>query len=358
MALTKPAELLEGLTLDSGWIVQRRVEPSPDATGGMFSVSYLVSGQDGSNEQQAFLKALDFSSASEMHMPFVDALQYLTKAYTFERDLVMRCAGQKMSNVVRGIDHGQVAIDPSTVSVELSGELLIVPYIIFEVANGDVRSAVAENSGSFDLAWKLRVLHGVSNGLRQLHQAGIYHQDLKASNIMTFDHTSKVGDLGRSSVSGVEGLFDDIPFAGDRTYAPPELLYEETNPDEALRRRASDCYQLGSLLVYLLSGSGLTPLIAAEMPSEFHWREWVGDYRRVLPYVRDAFGRVLQNLEGGGRPVDGELLGLIRSLSDPDPQLRGHKQRNGVQRLSMERYVSAFDRLAKSVEAQIRAGQA
>jgi len=342
------------MELANGWTVESRLERSPDATGSTFSVPYHVSGPLGGDDGRAFLKALDFSSAHQMSMPFVDALAYLTNAFVFERDLVMQCAGKKMSNVVRGIDQGEIVVDLAVIAPEYGG-LSKVSYIIFEVADGDIHSAIASNADGFDLAWKLRVLHGVSNGLRQLHQAGISHQDVKASNVMTFGEQSKVGDLGRSSVAGGGGLFDDVPIAGDAMYAPPELLYGEMNQDERFRRRACDCYQLGSLLVFLLSGSGLTPLISAEMAPAFHWRTWPNDYRNVLPYVRGAFNRVMEGLAAGSDAVAPDVLRLVRELSDPDPQLRGNQKATGVTRLSMERYVSIFDRLAKSAELHIRA---
>lgn len=50
------AYALTGTTLKNGWLVKKIIEPKPGATGGNFSVCYIVT-RDG---QEAFLKALNF----------------------------------------------------------------------------------------------------------------------------------------------------------------------------------------------------------------------------------------------------------------------------------------------------------
>ncbi len=353
----KPAQALEGLHLEGGWTVTSQLSREPGATGGTFSVPYIVERRTGTRSERAFLKALDFTMVSELQMPLADALQTLTTAYMFERDIVLSCAGRRMSSVVLGIGAGEVTLDESSFDPRYIF-LSSVPYIIFECANGDVRSAMTKTRATFDEAWSLRVLHGVANGLRQLHQAGIAHQDLKPSNVMTFDKVAKVGDLGRASWAEAPGLFESNVIAGDRTYAPPELLYGEFHTDARVRRRSCDMYHLGSMAVFLLTGAGLTPLLEAEIDPAFHWRTWPRDYRNVLPYIREAFDSILTRLQPtiheAGRAG---LTSTIRELSDPDPLVRGNPASGrGPSRYSMDRYVSIFDRLAKRAEIDLRRG--
>lgn len=52
-----------------------------------------------------------------------------------------------------------------------------VDYLIFELADGDVRSHL-DAMPAFDAAFLLRTLHHVATGLQQLHRAQIAHQDL------------------------------------------------------------------------------------------------------------------------------------------------------------------------------------
>lgn len=347
-----PAESLVGHQLADGWHVVRRLDRADSATGGAFSVPYLVEKHDnGIPVESGFLKALDFSVVVQMALPLADALQYVTRAYLFERDLVMRCANRQMRNVVIGLAAGEVSIDDPTANPLFQR----VPYIIFERADGDVRTLM-EAQSSFDAAWAFRILHGSAKGLRQLHQAGITHQDLKPSNVMACGLVAKLGDLGRASVQGENGLHDDIFFAGDLQYAPPELLYGEIHQDDKTRRRAGDAYQLGSMLVFMFTHVGMTALIEGELEQAFHWRVWPRTYRNVLPYVRDAYDRVLENIaDHFPEGLKTKTLGVIRQLCDPDPLIRGvPTAAAGVRRYQMETYISHFDRLAKEAEQELR----
>jgi serine/threonine protein kinase len=260
-----------------------------------------------------------------------------------------------MRNVIRGIGSGEVDAPPHLYDPSY-GVLGSVSYIIFEVADGDLRRAVADAGGLLDYAWALRVLHGTANGLSQLHQEKIEHQDLKPSNVMTIERQAKVGDLGNASPPGGGGIFDSQDIAGDPIYAPPELLYGEVHSDERVRRRACDAFHLGSLAVFLISGSGLTGLLSAELNQAFHWRTWPRDYRNALPYVRDAYDCVMTDLtEDPDFAGDAALMDVLAELTDPDPLVRGNpKVPAGAQRYAMQRYVSAFDRLARQAEMDLK----
>jgi hypothetical protein len=117
-----------------------------------------------------------------------------------------------------------------------------------------------------------------------------------------------------------------------------------------------DAYHLGSLAVFLFSGAGLTAMLVAEMDEEFHWRTWPRDYRSALPYVRDAFDRVVESvLDRVPARSRATYAKLVRELADPDPVLRGNPARgSSAARFSMDRYVSLLDRLARSAESELR----
>ena len=316
------SSLLEGLELDGGWRVVKRIERVPGSTGSNFSTPYLVERATlGGDVEVAFLKALNLSMATGMGMPIADALKFLTNAYVFERDLVLRCSQRKMTNVIAGVAAGQVRVTHSDVNPFLAE----VPYIIFEHASeGDIRTQLINNPTFFDEAWAYRVCHGAANGLRQLHQDGISHQDLKPSNVMSVGSYSKLGDLGRASLRDGRGPYDGTLFAGDATYAPPECLYREMAPDPWTQRLQTDMYQLGSLLVFMFAGTSLTGLLHQRLPPTFHWTTWPNDYRNVLPYVRNSFDDVCSDLgDRVGLRSSTQAIRLVRILSDPDPMLRG-----------------------------------
>ena len=337
-----PAEELLGLELKNGWRVIEKIPKSDGATGGNFSTGYIVENkQDG----RAFLKALDYTSALASPDP-ARALQSLVEAYNFERDLLNRCRDRRLKRVVMPLDDGSVQVnDFETQSV--------VQYIIFELADGDLRSHI-KFSQQLDLSWTLRSLHHVATGMNELHGQSIAHRDLKPSNVMVFrNRESKVGDLGRSAQRGKTGPYDQFSIAGDKTYAPPELLYDEIATDWSTRHFGCDAYLMGSMIVFFFTGVSTTAAIMSELVDQtFHPRHWKGSFEDVLPYLRDAFGRAVTSVTSSVHPsVRSEINLMVRQLCDPEPGLRGHptNRRERGNSFSLERYITKLDLLSNRV---------
>jgi eukaryotic-like serine/threonine-protein kinase len=125
-----------------------------------------------------------------------------------------KCKKRNLHRVVTPLANGTVKVPGGF------GPLENVCYLIFELASGDIRDEV-NKFAAFDLAWCLRSLHHSALGLKQLHDAGIAHQDLKPSNVLVFsDSGSKIADLGCASDSTAYSKIDGLPVPGDMGYAP------------------------------------------------------------------------------------------------------------------------------------------
>ena len=342
----KYAAQLLGLELPGDWRVVHHFTREADATGANFSEGYLVEAKNGS---RAFLKALDFSRAFSSQTDFTRLLQAMTAAYNFERDLLVRCRERRLDKIVLAVDDGEVLVDPA---VSFSR----VPYIIFELADGDIRRHI-NFSKQFDVRWALRALHNTATGLLQLHREQIAHQDVKPSNVMMFEGGAhaKLGDLGRASHQPAVGSFDDLLIPGDPAYAPPELHYGFVPGDWNSRRYGNDAYHLGSLICYFFTGLGMTAMIMKAMLPERWPRSWQGSYADVLPFVREAFDIAVRQVESQ-IPADirGPLSEMLRRLCDPDPSRRGHPRTRAMKYgnpYSLERFVSELDLLARRAAA-------
>lgn len=337
-----PAALLTGLTLKGGWNVVQQITKSPDHTGGQFSICYIV--EDG-NGRRGFLKALDYSLALKTNDP-PKWLQFLTSAYVHERELLYRCRNDRLRRVVVPIDDGVVTVPGNF------GLLADVSYIIFELADGDVRKRMDAES-RFDAVWRLRALHHAATALQELHYRQIAHQDLKASNVLSYSQDDmKITDLGTASTKGGSAPTDGFDIAGDPSHAPPELVYGYTDPDWHRRRFGCDLHLLGSLGVFLFTRLSITPTLMSKLHSGHRPDKWTATYNDVLPYVLNAWDEVMTDFRGAVASlpavVGDRLDRIIRQLSHPDPNLRGDPRYRKApgQQYTLVRYVSFFNQLA------------
>lgn len=333
------ADKLEGLELANGWKVTRHLARNPNGSGGTFSQSYEARKGD----RIAFVKAFDFWQAFQPGIDTAEAIGVLVAAYNHERNVLEHCRDRRLSHVVYAVDHGSVNV-PNMSPME--GRVF---YLIFEKAEGDVRCQM-DTSRRMDSMWCMRALKDVSLGLWQVHKEMIAHQDTKPSNVLAYNDASfKIADFGRSSRVGHAVRHDDFHIAGDRSYAPPELLYGMVHPEFAPRRIGCDLYMLGNLAAFLFSGVNITSHLLAYVDKQHHPSQWRGTYEEVLPYLTRAFSTVLDDL----RPliderVRDDVVQIIGELCAPQLSVRGHPRGLGSARqFSLERYVTRLDLLTK-----------
>ena len=345
---------LEGLELRNGWRVTRLLERDPNATGGNFSNCYLVERLPGDSARRGvdrgFLKAFDFSRAFENGVDTIKTLQALTNAYEYERAILEHIRDRRLSHAVTAIDHGTVQIEGFG---QMEGRVF---YLIFQLADGDVRVQM-DRATARDALWCMMALRDVTLGLHQVHREFIAHQDTKPSNVLAYPGPRfRITDFGRSSMRGRAAPHDDFKIAGDRTYAPPELLYGQVDADFARRRVACDLYMLGNLAGFLFSGVNVSVELLARLAPEHHPNQWSGTYAEVLPYVQTAFRSVLTDLEPlVDERVRAEVLAVVKELCQPDVARRGHPRGvGGLSQFSLERYVSQMTRITKDLEVRMR----
>jgi eukaryotic-like serine/threonine-protein kinase len=336
--MPNPAELLQGLTLDTGWYVEELLVRSATQTGGAFSSSYKLSKPDGS---RAFLKAMDYEQALNAPDPAAQ-LKLLIDAYVFEREIVELCGTKRLSRVVKAIGSGKIN------SIELPGfPSRVVQYLIFELApDGDLRQSLSAKP-QFDLVWTLKSLHEIFVAAQQLHTHGIAHQDIKPSNVLGCGVDGvKLADLGRAWHAKIASPHDWMPCAGARAYAAPESLYQGAILTEDERRYGADFYLLGSMVVFMFSGLRTTASLTSCLLPAHTWKNWAGTYDQVIPYLEHGFAQMLQTLRLS-IPDDAlwnELLPIIRQTCDPDVKRRGDQSHNGAigSRFRLERFISKF----------------
>ena len=343
------AHNLMGLTLKSGWKVIEQITKTENSTGAFFSVCYKAE-KDG---QICFLKAFDFAKfqqIAEDGKDVVDIIADMTTAFRYERDLSEHCKNKHVTKVAFVIDSGQEFLTNFAIG--------IVPYLVFELADGDVRSRI-DFSNKLDFAWKLHSLHDIAVGLKQLHYVNVSHQDLKPSNVLLFNKNSKLGDLGRSMCKDMDSQYNKQQYSGDWNYAPPEMMYRYYDADWNKRVYATDCYLLGSMIVFYFAGVSMSALLVKNLPENFRWETWRGTFSEIKPYLLEAFLNAIIEFKESidDEYFKNELSLLIEHLCYPFPEQRGHPKNvanKNNSNFNLERFITKLDVLKQRAELKIK----
>lgn len=340
-------------TLSSGWKVIEKITKADNATGSFFSICYKVE----KNNKICFLKAFNFTPFFQVSVQngekrsITDVMGDMIDAYKYERELSEHCKLGHVTKVAFVIDSGEEIVPNFSIN--------LVPYLVFELADGDVRQSISY-SQKLDFAWKLKSLHDVAVGLQQLHNVNISHQDLKPSNILLFNKESKIGDLGRSMCKDIESQYNKQPYSGDWNYAPPELMYGYYEKDWEKRVYATDCYLLGSMVVFYFAGISMSALLLNHIPDEFRWERFRGSYDEVKPYLIDAFNNSLVEFAKCIKEeyFREELKQIVEYLCFPFPEKRGHPKT--ISRVGnnydLERFITKLELLRRKAELNIKHG--
>ena len=319
------------------WEVVEKRKKNEDDNSGFFSTCYTVRDDVGN---LAFLKDYNYFYAFQSYAGSADALKLMTENFTYERDLLLFCAENKMKRVVSAIGSGEY--------IE-KGESVPVPYLIFEIAQGSLKTTKIIENPSF--SFKLLAFHGALVGLHQLHKAKIVHQDIKPSNILIFgENYSKISDLGSATQFNHKSNWETENHCGDQRYAPIELLYGYSSPNWEARRYGADLFMMGGLLTYMLTGSNLLSLMLSKIPDSHSHINYGGTFEEVKPYLMNSFYETLEEINYDmPYKIRDDLMTMISELSHPIPEERGKPRRliRSYGQFSLQKYISMSDRLAK-----------
>lgn len=334
---------LEGRTLKTGWEVLEKTKIKPGGTGGNFSVCYIVK----KDNQIGFLKAINTLSFLKAGEDLLKAQTDMLVTYNFEKEILTKCKNKNLSKVSKLLEASFENIEGYIIQG--------VYYMIFEKANSDVREHLSFTN-LVDNAWKLRSLHNIATGIKQLHSIDISHQDLKPSNVLVYDKKiSKVGDLGRALSEELNAPHSVFDFSGDPRYAPPEVFHKYVLPDWKDKVFSIDCFLLGSMATFYFTGQSMLALLGSKINPSINITTL--DFENALPYWINAFDEALIVVKDHIEDIEDQnkLLEAIKMLCYPDPRKRGHiKNLKSVgNKYQMERFVEVFNLLARKAEYKI-----
>ncbi|HKY40159.1 MAG TPA: serine/threonine-protein kinase, partial [Polyangiaceae bacterium] len=130
-----------------------------------------------------------------------------------------------------------------------------VPCLVMELVQG---KALRDAVGAMSFADRVRAMLEVLGALQYAHEQGVFHRDVRPSNVMVRDADGQVLllDFGSSYVwEGTSSLTLTEQAVGSLGYIPPEV-----QADPRLRRPTHDVYSSVVMLYELLAGRRPDPL--------------------------------------------------------------------------------------------------
>lgn len=180
------------------------------------------------------------------------------------------------------------------------------PWLAVEYVEGPALTAVVQAQGPLPEPDVRRVLAGVAEALRAVHQAGIVHRDLKPSNILLGQDGPFVIDFGIAQASDSTSLTRTGLKVGTPAFMAPEQVRGR------LVTPAADVWALGAVALYAATGQrafgeGDTTVVyyrvVHEEPDLSACPDW------LLPLVRACLSK-----DPEARPALQEVLDFVNGV--------------------------------------------
>jgi len=218
-------------------------------------------------------------------------------------------------------------LDAGTTEYSGRGYLMKLPWLALEYVHGGpegttledrVRRSVRQTSYAFPPERALVLLEQVTEGLTEIHAAGVIHRDINPNNVLCCGSAQsemfKISDFGIARPVGMQATFGSEA-VGTPGYIAPEQL--GATDDVGF---AADIFGLGALFYYVLTGehlfqvSGLMAMVAARGPERRSIRDAKGlcPEVRMDPEVCDGIDRALAlatSADAALRPVSPRAFG-------------------------------------------------
>ncbi len=179
----------------------------------------------------------------------------------FKREIqaFRRAARIPLANVVSFFHSGELDIQLG----EFAKQTARFHYIVMEKADEDLASYLENNKFNFTFNQKLGLCVSILSGIKQLHDARIYHRDIKHDNILRLGNEFKIGDLGLVDFQDRDYDLDYInekigPVGWLSPEATNKMLTEGKEMSysyDCIIDTASDIFQLGKLFWYIFQGN-------------------------------------------------------------------------------------------------------
>lgn len=339
-------------------------QPWVDALRGSTLGEYRVEDHLGGGSFGIVFSASHLRSGAAVAVKVLVPTSDASAAVEFDNEVTLLGKLEPASSVVDilGSGIGEIFLNTAGVRVPLP-----IKFQVLELARACLEEVVVSR-GDFDWRRRLQLWRGAVRGVHQMHGNRVVHRDLKSANCLLFARDQgrvecEVADLGRSRDLGAPAIHSALEYRmgrGDLRFAPPEFLWQQGGDSDAAHQ-ASDLYGLGSLLIELAAGVGITAMVVRSDHDVLAAR--AASVRRGgttdLSYLRPNYHGAVDLVVRGLPPAVAKETGaLLRQLCDPVPEQRfprtGHGRR-GAPGESLEWLLRRADVMIKQLVVDERA---
>jgi tRNA A-37 threonylcarbamoyl transferase component Bud32 len=204
------------------------------------------------------LRALDKSQtgavfkARHLTMKRIVAVKILSQQAA-ESEMLMRRFQRKVKILAR-LSH------PNLIAVHNAGQFKGRPYMEMEFVDGRNLAELLSATGPLPVEYAINYAMQAAAGLGFAHEAGVYHRNVKPSNLLIDQQTGevKVIGLGLARMSGPladENSFQEALTTPGTTMGTFDYMAPEQCADASTVDRRADIYSLGCTLYAMLTGS-------------------------------------------------------------------------------------------------------
>ncbi len=195
-------------------------------------------------------------------------------------------------------------------------------FMTDEISGGDLEKFFQD--GKLDLAEKLNVIHGILNGLTELHKPlnSILHRDLKPKNILIYEENKQplISDFG--SIKHFDKNIGHVKGSKTTSFYIPKEVFEQDSYSVQ-----SDIYQVGVIMFQILGG--FFPGASFEWLNEKEKKKFLaitGAYERDVYLDNVIHKRIRQNslLRFDTLPnfIHPEIIKVIKKATNPSLKIR------------------------------------
>ena len=196
-------------------------------------------------------------------------------------------------------------VDFFTMDVGNSREAFLVMAFLDGMPGSSLRDAIRGTSERLPMHDVLTAFERYAHGLSVMHASQIYHRDIKPSNLYYPANrvwAAAIMDLGIARDVNGTATHGQVP--GTLDYMPPEVVLTDNRGDGGM-----DVYALGLCMYESLTGKTAYPRLPSGTAS-------------YPAFFERARNREKPNLSDKTVSSDPELLGLIREMTELDPEKR------------------------------------